>query len=209
MSTPGFLHDLLTREQSRFGKVVGAVLEDWLDFRPEPRARSARELIGHLLGHNFDLIELLDDGVIHHRMQMPVESVAAAVRELDDSFGEGLDRLASFGSDRWMEPAEFRVGEQVLFTAPRQMLAWMLFLDAIHHRGQLSTYLRPMGSRVPSIYGPSADDPGALSALNRTASRLLSGERAEGRLMRKRSRVCIVLPFVLLACDDRLPADPK
>ncbi len=32
--------------------------------------------------------------------------------------------------------------------------------DAIHHRGQLSVYLRPMGSKVPSIYGPSADDPG-------------------------------------------------
>jgi uncharacterized damage-inducible protein DinB len=33
----------------------------------------------------------------------------------------------------------------------------MLMLDAIHHRGQLSTYLRPMGGKVPSIYGPSGD----------------------------------------------------
>jgi len=32
--------------------------------------------------------------------------------------------------------------------------------DAIHHRGQLSAYLRPMGAKVPSICGPSADDPG-------------------------------------------------
>ena len=39
-------------------------------------------------------------------------------------------------------------------------LAWILFLDAVHHRGQLSTHLRPMGSTVPSIYGPSADDQG-------------------------------------------------
>ena len=43
---------------------------------------------------------------------------------------------------------------------PCQQLAWMMFLDAVHHRGQLSTYLRPMGSKVPAIYGPSADDPG-------------------------------------------------
>jgi uncharacterized damage-inducible protein DinB len=34
---------------------------------------------------------------------------------------------------------------------------WDFFFDAIHHRGQLSTYLRPMGGTVPSIYGPSAD----------------------------------------------------
>ena len=38
---------------------------------------------------------------------------------------------------------------------------WYLFFDAIHHRGQLSTYIRPMGGQVPSIYGPSGDDPGA------------------------------------------------
>jgi uncharacterized damage-inducible protein DinB len=36
--------------------------------------------------------------------------------------------------------------------------AWGFFFDAIHHRGQLSTYLRPMGSTVPSIYGPSGDE---------------------------------------------------
>ncbi len=37
---------------------------------------------------------------------------------------------------------------------------WGFLFDAIHHRGQLSTYLRPMGGKVPSIYGPSADDSG-------------------------------------------------
>ena len=36
--------------------------------------------------------------------------------------------------------------------------AWEFLFDAVHHRGQLSTYLRPMGSTVPSIYGPSADE---------------------------------------------------
>ena len=37
---------------------------------------------------------------------------------------------------------------------------WGFLFDAVHHRGQLSTYLRPMGGKVPSIYGPSADDTG-------------------------------------------------
>ena len=36
--------------------------------------------------------------------------------------------------------------------------AWGFLFDQVHHRGQLSTYLRPMGSTVPSIYGPSADE---------------------------------------------------
>ena len=37
---------------------------------------------------------------------------------------------------------------------------WGFLFDLIHHRGQLTTYLRPMGGKVPSIYGPSADDSG-------------------------------------------------
>jgi uncharacterized damage-inducible protein DinB len=37
---------------------------------------------------------------------------------------------------------------------------WFILFDAIHHRGQLSAYLRPMGGKVPSIYGPSADERG-------------------------------------------------
>jgi uncharacterized damage-inducible protein DinB len=59
--------------------------------------------------------------------------------------------------EAWAQPAEFRVGARSLMTAPRQALAWMLLLDGIHHRGQLSTLIRPMGGKVPAIYGPSAD----------------------------------------------------
>lgn len=40
-------------------------------------------------------------------------------------------------------------------------LLWLALFDAVHHRGQLSTYIRPMGGKVPSVYGPSADDPGS------------------------------------------------
>ncbi len=36
-------------------------------------------------------------------------------------------------------------------------MVWALIFDLIHHRGQLATYIRPMGGSVPSIYGPSAD----------------------------------------------------
>lgn len=61
---------------------------------------------------------------------------------------------------RWNGEGQFFAGDHLVMEAPCQQLAWMFFFDAIHHRGQLSTYLRPMGSRVPAIYGPSADDQG-------------------------------------------------
>ena len=143
-----------------FCNVVGAVLEEGRGHRADPKARSAEEIIGHLIGHNQDLIELLDDGVIHHRMQVPFETIEEAVATLDQTFGEIIERLGRTDEEAWTSPAKFLFGEQLIMEAPRTQLAWILFLDSVHHRGQLSTYLRPMGSKVPAIYGPSADDQG-------------------------------------------------
>ncbi|HZV12602.1 MAG TPA: DinB family protein [Candidatus Kapabacteria bacterium] len=50
----------------------------------------------------------------------------------------------------------------VVWEATLGNMCWGLLHDAIHHRGQLSSYLRPMGAKVPSIYGPSADDQGGM-----------------------------------------------
>jgi uncharacterized damage-inducible protein DinB len=52
------------------------------------------------------------------------------------------------------------VGEDMIMEAPGIQLAWRMLLDSVHHRGQLSTYLRPMESKVPAIYDLSADDQG-------------------------------------------------
>jgi uncharacterized damage-inducible protein DinB len=160
MSSLPFFRNLLSQEKGVFSRVAGAVIEEGLDYRPDPKARSSRELLEHLIGHNLDMVELVDDGVIHHRNQVPFESLEAGVRQLDESFDAVLDRLGSIGDDEWGQSATFMVGDQAIMTGPCEQMAWMLFLDAVHHRGQLSTHLRPMGSSVPAMYGPSADDPG-------------------------------------------------
>ncbi len=49
--------------------------------------------------------------------------------------------------------------EQMLMDALDSPMAWSFLFDIVHHRGQMTTYLRPMGSTVPRIYGPSADEP--------------------------------------------------
>lgn len=67
--------------------------------------------------------------------------------------------LAKTGDAKMMEPWSLRRGEQTIFTMPRAIVlrSW-LFNHVIHHRGQLTVYLRMTGSLVPSIYGPSADE---------------------------------------------------
>jgi uncharacterized damage-inducible protein DinB len=151
-----FLH-MCTAEHPRFVRVLQAAPGDRLAYRPHPRSRSAQEVIGHLIGHELDLVELVESGDINHRMQVPFESVDDAVTIYRRAHEELQPKLKALDDSAWDAMGRFLVQGNVIMEAPRRDLAWMLLMDAVHHRGQLSTYLRPMGSTVPSIYGPSAD----------------------------------------------------
>ena len=63
-------------------------------------------------------------------------------------------RWAALPAERWNGSLEF-FGHQ----RSASSMAWSFLFDIVHHRGQISTYLRPMGSTVPQIYGPSGDEP--------------------------------------------------
>ncbi len=157
MANQTFFQQTMSQEFERFHNVLAALPPARLDFRHDPRSRSAGELVGHLIGHIQDMIELLDDGVIHHRMQVPFTSLDEALADFDNSYRTLDSKLQAVSDDAWARPAGFMVGEQTIMQAPTQGLMWMLFLDSVHHRGQLSTCIRPMGGKVPAIYGPSAD----------------------------------------------------
>lgn len=160
MSTRRFLHTLLSQEQGIFARVIAAIPAAQLVYRPDPRARSAREMVEHLLGHHLDLAELITEGSIHHRNHEPFASLEVAERRIRDSYAAILEGLNSLADDSWGAAVPYYEGDALVMEAPREQLAWMFYLGAVHHRGQLSTYLRPMGGTVPAIYGPSGDDPG-------------------------------------------------
>ena len=69
-------------------------------------------------------------------------------------------RLADVNDEAWARPVRMIVDGAVMWEAPLGEMLFGFLFDAIHHRGQLSSYLRPMGAKVPAIYGPSADEPG-------------------------------------------------
>ena len=151
-----FLH-MASSEFPRFVGVLEATPAENLDYRPHPRSRSARELIGHLLGHEQDLVELAETGSINHRMHVPFTDMSDALRIYREAHESAKTSLARVDEGGWDAIGKFLVQGNVVMEASRRDLAWMLLMDAVHHRGQLSTYLRPMGGTVPSIYGPSAD----------------------------------------------------
>jgi uncharacterized damage-inducible protein DinB len=69
--------------------------------------------------------------------------------------------LKGLDDERCAGDCKFVVGDAPAWTASLGDMLWGLLFDMIHHRGQLSTYIRPMGGKVPAIYGPSADDSGS------------------------------------------------
>jgi hypothetical protein len=157
MSNREFFLQLCSSEFPRFLGVLQATPGDRLDYRPHPRSRSGTELVAHLIGHELDLCELVETGVINHRVEVAFDTMDEAMQIYRDAHESVTAHLAAQDDAAWESMGQFVVRGTVLMDAPRRDLAWMLLLDAVHHRGQLSTYLRPMGGTVPSIYGPSAD----------------------------------------------------
>jgi uncharacterized damage-inducible protein DinB len=106
-----------------------------------------------------DACELIDRGEVSFVVR-PAPTITESVAAYEQNAEDLGKRLATLDDVRWDSKARFLADGNVAWeTSLGDMLYGFLF-DAIHHRGQLSSYLRPMGAKVPSIYGPSADDPG-------------------------------------------------
>jgi uncharacterized damage-inducible protein DinB len=155
-----FFTQRVKSEHAGFLKVFRAVPAAQLTWRPHPQSRSAEELLSHLIGHEAALAELVMTGKIDYH-DLPFKSLGEGEELYRIAHAQLLSALSRPDDDAWDGgKGQFIINGTVAYEAPPRDLAWLLFFDSIHHRGQLSTYLRPMGAKVPSIYGPSADDPG-------------------------------------------------
>ena len=154
------------QEYPAFVRVFKALPANDLDYRPHPRSRSAGELVALLVSSQRSCIELCKSRKSMYsglRWQEPggfrqLEEMIAAYERDHDMLAEQLHTLEG---GAWYHQAWLIQGtEEILLKDTVGGLLWIALFDVIHHRGQLSTYIRPMGGKVPSIYGPSADDPG-------------------------------------------------
>jgi len=149
------------QEYPTFVKVLRAVPADKLAYRPDPVTRSAAELIWLQVQEKQCWSELLATGKIDWKPTEPISSLDEMIGEYEKAHSELAPALERVDEQTWNEKlTQFVTDGRVYFELPLGEMFWLGLFDAIHHRGQLSVYLRPMGGRVPSIYGPSADDPG-------------------------------------------------
>jgi uncharacterized damage-inducible protein DinB len=146
-------------EKPIFIKVMKAVPPDKGDYKPHPRSTSSTDLLWLLATEIHDACTLIDHGEVNY-VYKPSPGVAEAVAAYEKHAAELESRLPNVDDTKWESKALLRMDDKVLWEATLGDMLFGFLFDAIHHRGQLSSYLRPMGAKVPAIYGPSADDPG-------------------------------------------------
>ncbi|MFZ0735426.1 MAG: DinB family protein [Candidatus Sulfotelmatobacter sp.] len=148
--------DGIQREAECTKKVIGAVPDDRSDYRPDPHARTAKELAWHIANTDVQFL----DGIADMKFTMgnpetKPQTSAEVVAWYDENMKRALARVSAMSAEQLMTPVSFAG----IFNYPAVVYLTFLNNHSIHHRGELATYLRPMGSKVPSIYGGSYDEP--------------------------------------------------
>jgi len=157
------LLDAYEREHAITMKVLRAYPPEQADLRPHPKSKTARELAWifyqeRALGMA-GLNNAFANGVPNRPPAPPPEKWEEMLAAIEQAHAEFRKVVESFTDAQLMEPIKFFGGPRTLTDYPRLTFAWFLLHDQIHHRGQLSIYLRMAGGKVPSIYGPTADEP--------------------------------------------------
>jgi uncharacterized damage-inducible protein DinB len=156
--------DALEREHARTKRVLRAYPDDKLDLTPHRTARSARDLAWLLVMGSTLMTKALTTGfdwtTPSQPPPKPPRTIAAIVDALDQEHKQVMDALRPLDEKRLAtETVKFFVAPKTLGDIPKLEFLWFLLLDHVHHRGQFSIYLRMADAKVPSIYGPSGDEP--------------------------------------------------
>ena len=156
----------LAMETAATRKVLARVPEDKLDWKPADKSMTMGRLATHLAenpswGVHTLTMDELDINPPGGEPYKPVElgSVAEIVELFDANVAKLMATLEATSDDEFRRPWTLKNAGEEIFTEPKiGVLRGMVMNHSIHHRGQLSVYLRLNGVPLPAIYGPSADE---------------------------------------------------
>lgn len=140
-------------ESTTTRKVIERIPEG-SDYRPDPKSRTAAEIAWQIACEEKMIIEALENGTAEWHPAPAPSTIKALLETYDTQSADIIRRWHALPTAKWEGSLEFFGGQR-----PAAPMAWGFLFDIIHHRGQITTYLRPMGSTVPQVYGPSGDEP--------------------------------------------------
>jgi len=146
----------IEKENATTRRVIGNIPDGKREYKPEPNSRSAWDLACHLAHSDVWFL----NGIASHNFEWTGEppkpaDVAGLMSWYDTEFQTAAARVRTMSAPDLLKPVSF-FG---IMTLPAFLFLQFAQDHNVHHRGQLSTYLRPMGSKVPDIYGGSFDEP--------------------------------------------------
>jgi uncharacterized damage-inducible protein DinB len=161
-----FIADM-DRERDKTRKVVEAVPEGKGDWKPHERAMplgSLTSMIAMMASWLTMMIERDEFDVApptpppESQFSRKLTTRAELAKAVDEGFAGARKALAATTDDHLSKPWQLKAGGHVVQEAPRHVMMRDALMHLAHHRGQLTTYLRVLGEKVPSVYGPSADE---------------------------------------------------
>ncbi len=157
MTLREFFVDRRRAELPAFLRVLKALPADAQEYKPHERNPTAQQIVWTLTNE----LKACLDVVAHNKAEwqpLPPPPLPEMVRLFEQRSNELIDSVSKMDEASWNRTAQFYYNGKVVSEQPVGQFLWFILFDAIHHRGQLAAYLRPMGGEVPSIYGPSADE---------------------------------------------------
>jgi len=149
--------DGFKREAETTKRVIAAIPDAKSTYKPDPHARTGWELAWHLANSDIQFL----DGIASLKFTMgtaPADKptdIAGVVAWYDRNLQRTIAKVEALTGEQLLTPVNFAG----VFNMPAVFYLGFLNNHSIHHRGELATYLRPMGSKVPAIYGGSYDEP--------------------------------------------------
>lgn len=147
-----------TAEQKAFERVLKAVNQKKWSYKPDEVSRTGRQLVSVFAEEFAQMGDIASKGkVVMGKPGKLPKTVNEVVSSATKSIAKVLKMVGKLSDEEWESADALMTGAFGEWKDKKGNMLWGFLLDLIHHRGQLSTYLRAMGGKVPSIYGPSAD----------------------------------------------------
>lgn len=146
---------LFKQESATTRRVISSAPTGQNEYAPSEKCMKAGKLLRHIAESEVFFLRGIANGEFTRDALMPPETDTpeGIVAWYDENQPAQLKRVAELSGERLTSNIKF-----VIWDLPALQFLPLSLMHAIHHRGQLSAYLRPMGGKVPSIYGPSGDD---------------------------------------------------
>lgn len=149
----------LAHESSTTIKVLNAYPAGHEDLKPSEKNKTARDLAFVFIAEQVLAAAAIRGQLSFSSFPEVTGTIPEIAARYEKEIGETAAKIRAMSDEDWNSEMDFMVGPGKMAKVRRGDILWMTLHDMIHHRGQFSIYLRMAGGKVPSIYGPTADEP--------------------------------------------------